>query len=61
MAPLSFAPTELGLVCDRSSYRHHAPTELKRWLRPRPRRCREITQTEMLPPALHCVNDSSDL
>ena len=28
--PLSFAPTELGLACDRCSYKHHAPTELTR-------------------------------
>jgi len=25
-----FAPTELGLVCDRYSYKHSAPTELTR-------------------------------
>jgi len=30
---LYFAPTELGLVCDRPSYKHSAPPELKRiWL-----------------------------
>ena len=28
IAPCSFAPTELGLVCDRDSYIHSAPTEL---------------------------------
>ena len=30
MGPLSFAPTELGLVCDCCSYKHYAPTELTR-------------------------------
>jgi hypothetical protein len=31
IAPLSFAPTELGLVCGRCSYEHYAPTELMRF------------------------------
>ena len=25
---LNFAPTELGVVCDRHNYKHSAPTEL---------------------------------
>jgi hypothetical protein len=38
LASLSFAPMELGLICDRCSYKHYAPTELTRFgLRPRPR------------------------
>ena len=33
-----FAPAELGLVGDRYSYKHSAPTELTAfWLRPRQR------------------------
>ena len=28
IAPFSFAPTELGLVCDRDGYIHSAPPEL---------------------------------
>ena len=34
---LSFAPTELGFVCDRCSYKHSAPTELTRLVAALPR------------------------
>ena len=30
IAPFSFAPTELGLVCDCRSYKYSAPMELRR-------------------------------
>ena len=33
IAPL-FAPAELGLFCDRCSYKHSAPTELTRLIAP---------------------------
>ena len=34
---LYFAPTELGLVCNRGSYKHSAPTELTRLVAAPPR------------------------